>query len=44
VFESIEDLGTLDVIGTDSFADGYPHDAWSLLRRESPVDWLESGV
>jgi len=44
VFESIEDLGTLDVIGTDSFADGYPHDAWSLLRRESPVHWFETDV
>jgi len=44
VFESVESLGTLDVVGSESFADGYPHEAWALLRRESPVHWFDRDV
>jgi cytochrome P450 len=40
--ESIEGI---DIIGNDTFAaNGYPHAAWALLRRESPVHWWERGV
>jgi cytochrome P450 len=34
------DLATLDIIGHDTYAkNGYPHDAWTLLRREDPIHW-----
>ena len=34
------DLDTLDIIGHDTYAkNGYPHDAWALLRREDPIHW-----
>lgn len=32
-----EDLDALDVITADTYTQGYPHDAWARLRRESPV-------
>jgi cholest-4-en-3-one 26-monooxygenase len=35
-------LDTIDIIGEQTYADhGYPHEAWALLRRESPVHWYE---
>jgi cytochrome P450 len=38
-------LDSIDIIGEDTFArDGYPHEAWTLLRREAPVLWWERGV
>ena len=40
-------LTWLDVIGPDTYAqNGYPHEAWKLLRRDSPIRWfdLEGGV
>ena len=34
------DLDTLDIIGNDTYAaNGYPHDAWTRLRREDPIHW-----
>ena len=31
-------LASIDIIGPDTYAaDGYPHEAWKLLRREAPV-------
>ena len=39
------DLDSLDIIGQDTYArDGYPHDAWTRLRREDPIHWNERGV
>jgi cholest-4-en-3-one 26-monooxygenase len=39
------DIGDLDIIGNDAFAEhGYPHAAWAQLRRESPVHWWTRGV
>ncbi len=30
-------LASIDIIGPDTYAaDGYPHEAWKLLRREGP--------
>jgi cytochrome P450 len=38
-------LDTLDIISNDTYAEnGYPHDAWALLRREAPVYWYERDV
>jgi len=35
-------LEEIDIIHPDTFAKyGYPHDAWSLLRREAPVYWFD---
>lgn len=35
-------LDQLDIISNDSYAqNGYPHDAWARLRRESPVHWFD---
>lgn len=35
-------LDALDVIGPDTYArDGYPHEAWKRLRRESPIHWFD---
>jgi len=37
-------LETIDIISDDTFAnDGYPHEAWALLRRESPLHWVDRG-
>jgi len=34
------DLDTIDIISNDSYAEhGYPHAAWTLLRREAPIWW-----
>jgi len=33
-------LDTIDIISNESYAEhGYPHAAWTLLRREAPVWW-----
>ena len=38
-------LADLDIIGQDTYArNGYPHDAWTRLRREDPIHWTEKGV
>jgi cytochrome P450 len=38
-------LDTIDIIGEETFArHGYPHAAWTLLRREAPVHWWARGV
>jgi cytochrome P450 len=38
-------LDTIDIVGNDTFAkNGYPHEAWALLRREAPVFWYDRGV
>ena len=38
-------LDTIDIVGNDTFAkNGYPHEAWTLLRREAPVFWYDRGV
>jgi len=39
-------LESLDVISDDTYAEnGYPHEAWAILRREAPVYWYQrSGV
>jgi len=38
-------LDSIDIIGEDTFArHGYPHEAWTLLRREAPVFWWDRGV
>jgi cholest-4-en-3-one 26-monooxygenase len=35
-------LDALDIVGNDTYADnGYPHEAWTILRREAPVYWYE---
>ncbi len=35
-------LDNLDIVSDQVFMDlGYPHEAWALLRRESPVFWYE---
>jgi cytochrome P450 len=35
-------LGELDVISAARYGtEGYPHDAWTRLRREAPVCWME---
>ncbi len=38
-------LDTIDIIGPDTYAqNGYPHEAWKLLRREAPIFYWERGV
>ena len=38
-------LDTIDIISPETYeAHGYPHEAWSLLRRESPIFWWDRGV
>jgi cytochrome P450 len=38
-------LDALDIVGQDTYAaNGYPHDAWTRLRREDPIHWSEKGV
>lgn len=35
---NLQDLDSLDIIGEDTYAaNGYPHEAWTLLRRVAPV-------
>src|SRR6187401_2710223 len=35
-------LDSIDIVGSDYFAqNGYPHEAWALLRREAPVYWYD---
>jgi cholest-4-en-3-one 26-monooxygenase len=34
--------GDLDLGNPDSFADGFPHAYFAMLRREAPVSWNES--
>jgi cholest-4-en-3-one 26-monooxygenase len=39
------DLDDLDVVSNETFADhGYPHAAWTRLRRESPLHYFTRGV
>ncbi len=39
--EPAHTLHDIDVVGNDTFAEhGYPHEAWALLRRHSPVHWV----
>jgi len=36
------DLDSLELIDPDYYVDnGYPHDAWTTLRREAPIFWYE---
>ena len=38
-------LEDLDIIGDDHYAEhGYPHEAWTRLRREDPVHWVDRDV
>jgi len=38
-------LDNLDIVSNETFArDGYPHEAWALLRREAPVFRYERNV
>jgi cytochrome P450 len=38
-------LEELDIISDDTYAqNGYPHAAWTRLRREDPVHWVDRGV
>ncbi len=38
-------LDTIDIIGPDTYAkNGYPHEAWKLLRREAPIFYWDRGV
>lgn len=35
-------LDTIDIIHPDTFQQhGYPHEAWTLLRKEAPVYWFD---
>ena len=39
------ELASLDLVAEDAYAaNGYPHDAWTRLRREDPLHWCEKGV
>ena len=39
------DLDDLDVVSNETFADhGYPHEAWTRLRSESPLHYFSRGV
>ncbi len=43
--ESGLSLDTIDIVSNDTYArNGYPHEAWALLRREAPVYWYDRGV
>ncbi|MGH7787642.1 MAG: cytochrome P450, partial [Candidatus Binatia bacterium] len=37
----MSDLSRIDIISNETYADGYPHDGWTRLRREAPVYWYE---
>ena len=42
-----QSLSWLDVVGPDTYAkDGYPHEAWRVLREQAPIRWfdLEGGT
>ncbi len=42
--DSKPSLETIDIISHQTYADnGYPHEAWTLLRREAPIYWYERG-
>jgi cholest-4-en-3-one 26-monooxygenase len=35
-------LDSIDIVGSDTYAaNGYPHEAWALLRKEAPVYWYD---
>jgi len=35
-------LDSIDIVGDDTYAaNGYPHEAWALLRREAPIYWYD---
>lgn len=38
---SIDGLDLQDLVDPARFATGYPHEAWTVLRRHSPVHWCE---
>src|SRR5262249_22843132 len=39
------DLDSLDIISNDTYArNGYPHEAWTLLRREDPIHWNDRNI
>ena len=37
----VHDLGDIDLTDLDTFADGFPHDVFRLLRDQAPVWWHE---
>jgi cholest-4-en-3-one 26-monooxygenase len=38
-------LANLDIVSNEHYAEhGYPHEAWTLLRREDPLHWYDRGV
>ena len=38
-------LESLDIISSDTYVEsGYPHEAWTRLRREDPVHWVDRNV
>ncbi|MBW2668256.1 MAG: cytochrome P450 [Deltaproteobacteria bacterium] len=38
-------LNDLELVNNETYAaDGYPHEAWAVLRREAPVYWYERDV
>jgi cytochrome P450 len=37
----VSDLDPIDLTDLDRFADGFPHDVFTRLRREAPVWWQE---
>ncbi len=40
-----ESLLDLDLVNNETYAaNGYPHEAWAVLRREAPVYWYERDV
>ena len=40
-----ESLLDLDIVNNETYAaNGYPHEAWAVLRREAPVYWYERDV
>jgi cholest-4-en-3-one 26-monooxygenase len=40
-----DELAMLDIIGNDTYArNGYPHDAWTRLRREDPIHWNDRNI
>jgi len=44
VSPSCDEITTADIIDPDRYAtEGYPHEVWKTLRRESPVHWFPMG-
>jgi cytochrome P450 len=38
----VASLGDIDIVSNRTFGEhGYPHEAWTLLRREAPLYWYE---